>query len=136
MMEGITYLARKPLRGDIVVFRTDDIQAAPPGTIYIKRVAGEPGDHLRITDGKLFVNDTHIPVRNTAGEINYVSLKGSPFLASSTDTLKIPAGHYFVLGDNSPNSLDSRFFGFVPERNVMGRVSVCYWPLDRMGRVE
>src|SRR5947207_9760666 len=50
MMEGITFLARKPRRGDVVVFKADGIDSLPPGTLYVKRVAGEPTEHLRISD--------------------------------------------------------------------------------------
>ena len=60
MMEGLTFLARNPRRGDIVVFKTDGIASVPPGTFYVKRVAGEPGDHVRISEGKLFVNEKQV----------------------------------------------------------------------------
>ena len=136
MMEGFTYLGRKPHRGDIIVFKTEGIQSLPADQTYIKRVAGEPGERLRISDGKLYVNDKHIPLRNAAGEIHYVLLPNSPYWASSTNTTTVPDGHYFVLGDNSANSSDSRIWGFVPARNVMGRASICYWPLHRMGAVK
>ena len=55
MMEGFTFLVRKPHRGDIIVFRTDGIASIPAATIYIKRVVGEPGERLRISGGKLYV---------------------------------------------------------------------------------
>ena len=69
MMEGITFLSRRPRRGDIVVFKTDGIATLPPATIYLKRVAGEPGDHVRISGGKLFVNDKQVSLSNAVGEI-------------------------------------------------------------------
>ena len=136
MMEGFTFLARKPHRGDIIVFRTEGIQSLPADQIYIKRVAGQPGERLRISDGKLYVNDAHIPLRNATGEIHYVFLPGSRYLASSTDSVTIPGGHYFVLGDNSFNSADSRFWGFVPAKSIIGRASVCYWPPARIRGVR
>jgi len=138
MMENFTFLIRKPYRSDIIVFQTQGIQhpSVPSNQIYIKRVAGEPGDRLRISDGKLYVNDRHVELKNSAGPIHYVSLFGSQYLASSTNTITVPDAHYFVLGDNSSNSFDSRFWGFVPARNIIGRPSICYWPPNRIGTVK
>ena len=67
MMEGVTFLSRQPRRGDIVVFKTDGIASLPAATFYIKRVAGEPDDHVRISGGKLFANDKQISLSNAAG---------------------------------------------------------------------
>src|SRR2546422_10131999 len=64
MMEGVTFLARKPRRGDVVVFKTDGIASLPSAQIYVKRVAGEPGDQLRISDGKLYINGRHVALSN------------------------------------------------------------------------
>ncbi|MDB6028637.1 MAG: signal peptidase Serine peptidase [Verrucomicrobiales bacterium] len=133
VMEGFTYLARKPHRGDIMVFRTDNIPLIQADSIYIKRVAGEPGDRVRISDGKLYVNEAHVSLKNSSGEIRYVGLG---YLATSNDVVTVPDNSYFVLGDNSVNSADSRYWGFVPAKNVMGRASVCYWPPQRMGAIK
>ena len=132
LMEGMTYLRRAPRRGDVVVFRTEGIDLAQPDTVYVKRVVGEPGDRLLLSDGKLFINDQLMVLTNVAGPINYSSL---PLFGAQTN-LTVPAGCYFVLGDNSLNSLDSRMWGCVPRGNIMGRISYCYWPLDRIGAVQ
>jgi len=136
MMEGFTFRTRAPRRGDIVVFKTDGIGPLSSGTIYVKRVAGLPGDALRISDGNLYANDTHVRLENAAGDIRYVFLPGSIHLASRTDTVTVPKGHYFVLGDDSLRSSDSRFYGFVPAENVIGRASFRYWPPSRIGLVK
>jgi signal peptidase I len=135
IMEGLTYLSRKPRLGDIVVFKSEGLQMLPPST-YLKRVAGQPGDRLRISDGKLYVNEAQVALSNANGQIHYVNMTGSTYLVSSNDTATIPDGHYFVLGDNSTNSLDSRYWGFLPAGNIRGRVSFCYWPPGRVGPVK
>lgn len=136
MMEGFTFLSRDPKCGDVVVFKTRGIMSLPQDQIYVKRVVGVPGDRLRIEDGKLYVNDKHAALRNAAGEIEYVSIPGAVHLVSPQETVTVPVGQYFVLGDNSGNSFDSRHWGFVPAGNVKGRVAFCYWPPNRIGQVE
>jgi signal peptidase I len=135
MMEGLSFLTRKPRRGDIIVFKTDGIASLPPATIYLKRVAGEPGDHLRLSDGKLFINDKQVKLSNEAGQIFYDLPPLTGRFPPKTD-LTVPDACYFVLGDNSTNSLDSRYWGSVPRQNVIGRICFCYWPLQRIGRVR
>src|SRR5438876_4560250 len=71
LMEGVSSLKNNPQRGDIVVFRTDGIAALPSGQIYTRRVAGLPGDHVQISDGRLFVNDKPVALSNARGEISY-----------------------------------------------------------------
>jgi signal peptidase I len=136
MMEGFSYQRRKPAPGEIVVFKTAGIQLLPPHEIYVKRLAGVPGDKLRLADGKLYVNDRHLPLRGSTGEIYHVFLPMAQYFKSSTETVTVPDGQYFVLGDNSGNSADSRMWGFVPAENIMGRIAFRHWPPARWGRVE
>jgi signal peptidase I len=122
VMEGVTYLFRSPQSGEIVVYRTDGLEGAQPGQLYNQRVAGKPGDTLRISDGKLYVNDKHLPLANSTGEITYANVPNSRFLTSSTQSVTVPDAHYFLLGDNSSHSFDSRFPGYVPVKNIRGRI--------------
>jgi signal peptidase I len=133
--ERFTFSARKPRRGDIVVFKTDGIAALPPATLYVKRIAGEPRDRLRISDGKLYINDKHVALSNALGEITYLPPAGVERMALQTD-VTVPDGHYYVLGDNSTNSFDSRYWGFVPAANMKGRVAFCFSPRQRAGAVK
>ena len=133
--EGLTLLKRKPHRGDIVVFKSDGIASLKPGTTYDKRIVGEPGEHLRITDGKLYINDKPVVITNKIGEINYPITELMKSLNPKTDVI-IPQGQYFVLGDNSTNSYDSRFWGCLPVENIIGRIYFCYWPSTRIGEVK
>lgn len=135
MMEGVSFLSRPPRRGDIVVFKTDSIALLPSGQIYVKRVAGEPGEHVRISGGRLFIDDKQVSLSNAQGEIAYDLPSGAVKLSPQT-SVTVPSGCYFVLGDNSTNSFDSRFWGSVPRGNIIGRVLFCYWPPGRVGRVK
>ncbi len=135
MMEKFTFLARKPRRGDIAVFKTDGIASLPLATIYAKRIAGEPGDRVRLADGQLYIDDQITTLSNAHGAIAYHAPLGMESRISNTN-LTVPAGHYYVLGDNSGNSADSRFWGFVPAENILGRVVFCYWPPSRVGEVR
>jgi len=138
VMENFTYLSRQPRRGDLAIFKTDGIPSLQSGSIYVKRVAGEPGDRVRIAGGKLYINDKHLPLRNQSGEITY--LEPRPVLGKRKQVshidVTVPEGYYYVLGDNQPNSLDSRYWGFVPKRNIIGQVSFRIWPLRRIGGVK
>lgn len=136
MMEGVTFFARKPRRGDIVVFKTDGLPSVPENQIYVQRVVGLPGEQLRLWDGKLLVNEVPVSVVNETGEIHYASMPISTYLKSSNDTVNVPTDHYFLLGDNTMNSFDGRFYGVVLHASVEGRILLCYWPPKHVGLVK
>jgi signal peptidase I len=139
VIEGVTFLKRQPRRGDIVVFKTGGISPSLPSDEYfVKRVAGEPGEHLEISDGKLFINGKQVILSNAMGEIKYElpslplhSRKSPPTFATI-----VPEGCYFVLGDNTIHSLDSRYWGAVPRGNITGRICYCWLPRQRRGAVK
>ena len=144
----VGYNFYKPKRGDVFVFTTVGLPtleklANPNATseYYIKRLAGLPGDTLRIDSPKLFVNGKLAQAwgfRQVMSQENgyrgYSNWGGDSrfrFLRTPDDSLQIPDEHYFAMGDNSYNSADSRFFGFVPAQNITGDAVFVYWPFGK-----
>jgi signal peptidase I len=134
MMENISYITRDPKRGDIAVFLTAGITGLPTDQLYLKRIVGEPGEHVLISNGKIYINGKEHSLSNAVGELSYSFPPGGNIIWKTN--VHVPAGHYFVLGDNSTRSFDSRGWGPVPRENIIGRVSFCYWPPERVGGVK
>lgn len=144
-VEKLSYRFGKPKRGDIVVFRTKGIESLPPDTFYIKRVAGLPGERIRIEPPFLIVNDEKVTAPEIFNTISSASngyagfqLTGpmSGLLEKTTDEVTLGPDEYFVLGDNTQNSRDSRYWGAVPRKNIIGRATRIYWPLTRISALE
>ena len=140
-VDKFSYNFVKPHRGDVFVFRTDDIGGitADPETgapFFIKRLAGCPEDTLRIDPPLLYVNGK---LAEGFGFSRVMSAKdgyrgyapGRDYLSDPTKPYAVPAHNYFARGDNSYNSLDSRWWGPVPEQNLVGRGLLVYWPFNR-----
>ena len=143
-VDKVSYNFVRPQAGDVFVFKTTGIRriVVPPGMgsqYYIKRLAGLGGQTLRIDPPNLYVDGEipRLPVFQKVmscrdGYNGYANTSGRgaafPILGSPADEYKVPANHYFALGDNSYHSSDSRYFGPVPEQNVVGRGLVVYWP--------
>ena len=140
-VDKVSYNFVKPRNGDVFVFRTDRILGVLVDPIagapfYIKRLAGKPNDTLRIDPPLLYINGE---LADGLGFRRVMSAKppyrgyalGRDYLKSPTDAYVLPEGHYFALGDNSYNSSDSRYWGPVPEENLVGRGLLVYWPFNR-----
>jgi signal peptidase I len=134
MMERLSLLRRPLSRGDVIVFRTEGIPTLPQDQFYVKRLAALPGEHVRISNGKLYINDTHATITSKIPEPTYQL--PDPFQINANTDLIVPEATYYVLGDNGTNSLDSRSYGCVPAPNVLGRISFCYWPPRRIGLIR
>lgn len=123
----------EPDRGDIMVFRFPGEESVN----YIKRVVGVPGDSVRYQDKQLFVNGEPVdkrllddgtgntPVRELyrerLGGISHHIFNNPTLPGPQMGEVTVPPGHYFVMGDNRDDSNDSRYWGFVPEENIVGR---------------
>jgi signal peptidase I len=133
----------EPKRGDVIVFRYPmDIRQN-----YVKRVIGVPGDHIRVADKVVYLNGKpltepytqHVfpgiePYRDNFPSEPYgpVYDRAREMLANHVmnGELVVPPGSYFAMGDNRDNSLDSRYWGFVPRENIIGKPLVIFWSYD------
>ncbi len=147
IMEGRVW-SGEPERGQIAVFRL-------PGNTdidYIKRVVGLPGDKIQMRDGRLYINGEGVQHENAG---MYQHPDGGPTVPMFTETLpngvsyniidtnrrsqgdntgvfEVPAGHYFMMGDNRDNSLDSRFdVGYVPLENFIGPARTIFFSVSK-----
>jgi signal peptidase I len=119
MVDKVTYLFRSPERGDIIVF----VAPPQPSYDYVKRIIGVPGDVITIVGTTVKVNGTTLNEPYVKPQYN-----GNPYPPIINRV--VPAGDYFVLGDDRADSSDSRDWGFVPRKNIIGRAALVYWPLN------
>jgi signal peptidase I len=140
---------QKIARGDIIVFH----YPVDPTQHFVKRVIGVPGDHLRMVNKKVFINGKLLdepyvrfieppndPFRDNFPRIDIPAprLDGEWWLELrrlvEDGQLIVPEGHYFVMGDNRDDSQDSRYWGFVPRENIVGRPLLIYWSVQDWDR--
>src|SRR5713226_5558932 len=121
LVDKWTYLFHPPARGDVIVF----IAPPEPSQDYIKRIIGIPGDRITINNTTVIVdgvtlNETYVDPHN----------QGNFYANKVISNMLVPPNDYFVLGDNRRGSSDSRAWGFVPRKNIVGRAAFVYWPLN------
>ena len=109
------FLFQAPKRGEIVVFE----YPLEPGRDFVKRVIGLPGETVAIEAGSILIDGDVL-------EEPYIVNKGQHYMSP----ILVPEGSYFVVGDNRENSSDSRFWGPVDMTNIIGKVSLRYWPFE------
>ena len=138
-----------PERGDVAVFK----YPPNPALDYIKRVIGLPGDRIQMREGQLYINGEPVDRQKTGqidnpditevnrpvdvyretlpNGVSYDTLDVTPNgISDDTREFVVPAGHYFMMGDNRDNSADSRVFGFVPEENLVGRANIIFFSIS------
>jgi len=126
VIEKVSYYFKTPQKGDIIVFEPP-LQLQMLGynkdQAFIKRVIGTSGQKVEIKEGKVYINDQ--PLRE-----NYIAEKPNYEL----EPIIIPEHFLFVMGDNRNNSNDSHIWGFLPEKNVIGKATIRFFPFNRLGK--
>jgi signal peptidase I len=114
-----------PKRGDIVVFKTPPLAAirCGEGGTFVKRLIGLPGDTFEERSGYVYIDGK---------KLNEPYVQPSRRDARTIPPEKIPHGRYFMMGDNRASSCDSRSWGSVPRKNLIGKVFATYWPPSRI----
>jgi signal peptidase I len=140
LVNRLVYHFRDVHRGDIIVFRY------PVDThwVFIKRVVGLPGDTLQTKGGLLYVNGKQLsePYIRKVNGVPETTDPGQPAPGTTmappwslSKPYKVPSGNYFAMGDNRTQSDDSRTWGPVPAKDLIGRAFFVYWPLTRIRRL-
>ncbi len=148
LVDRASYHFRKPRRGEVIVFRFNpndpanwtrggnsfvrdlDLMAevlniTHQGSLpFIKRVVGLPGEAVVVKDGGVYIDGELL-------EEDYEHFRGGP-----EGSWTVPEGSVMVLGDNRPNSADSRTWGFVPYQSIIGRAVFIWWPMSRWGSIR
>lgn len=119
LVNRLSYKFGSPQRGDIIVFRSPD----DPNVDYIKRVIAVGGDSIEIKEGQVLVNNEPL-VEDYIKEVDVENFR----------LQHVPDGHVFVMGDNRPDSLDSRVWRppWISEDNIIGKAFIIYWPFSRL----
>ena len=118
-------------RGEIIIFRelADSPCRRGRRAFLVKRVIGTPGDTVARDGGRVFVNGAEL-------DQSFITDAGGSLGSSTLAEVTVPEGHYFVMGDNRPNSCDSRRYGFVPSGSVAGKATSVIWPPLRGGALN
>lgn len=125
LIDELSYRMRTPERGEVIVFR----YPLDRSQYFLKRIIGLPGDKVKISEGHVYIYNTAHP---EGIQVDEAYLPKDLLTAGDIPTIEVDADHYFVMGDNRPNSYDSRRFGTIAKSDIVGRAWVRGWPFDRV----
>jgi signal peptidase I len=137
VVDKLSYHLHGVDRGDIVVFSTPPTEncAGPPVSDLVKRVIGLPGETISLVDGYVSINGHLLPEPflppNVRDDTYPPPSVTAPY--SLHEAYRIPAGEVYVMGDNRPESCDSRYWGPIRESTIVGKVDMRIWPVSRIG---
>ena len=114
----------QPKRGDVIVF----IYPENPKKDFIKRLVAFPGEVVELKNGTIYINAK--PLLDPEFSSRYYYNRGE--FAKEEEKITVPKDSFFVLGDNSASSQESRYWGFVPHKNILGKALLIYWPPQRI----
>ena len=120
LINTMAYHLGPPRRGDVIAFRHD----SPAPETFIKRIIGLPGDRVRIRDGRVYVNGAELDEQY----VHFADRRSFP-------EVTVPQSSLYVLGDNRADSDDSRFWGFVHDDELLGKVLAGIWPFGHLGAI-
>lgn len=132
IIDELSYRLHEPKRGEVVVFRPP----TDPGKFFIKRVIGLPGDTVELIAGEVKIYNAEHPNGWILDESSYIDLESLTEEERESMTMRpvtLEPGEYFVMGDNRRASYDSRFFGPIEDKVIVGRAFVRGWPVHRWG---
>lgn len=122
------YRFNPPQRGDVFVFKYPE----DPKKDYVKRLVGLGAETIEIREGRIFIDDKEIDTPS----IKNIYYRNSGEYGEKGIKVKIPEDCFFALGDNSANSRDSRYWGFVPKKYLVGKAFVIWWPPNRIRLIK
>jgi signal peptidase I len=145
LVNKLVYRFSEPQRGDIVVFK----YPIDPNIDFIKRIVALPGEEVEVRNNQVFINGKPLPLievnreeENGVRKVIYEEVlpegikhkvqfyEDFPFSKRDFGPVVVPPNHYFVMGDNRDNSEDSRYWGFLPRENIVGKAFVIYFSGD------
>lgn len=132
----LAFRLREPERGEVIIFKFPDPRDRRD---FVKRLVGLPGETITIADGRIHIDGQ--PVDDPRLERHYYNQGELGLVLPGDDRpavrgITIPDNKYFVLGDNSANSSDSRYWGFLPRGDLLGTAAFIYWPPRRWGAIQ